>query len=205
MESQETYDLKKLQKMSISSDSFVRSEAARYLMNFTGEKVKNILIRLAGDKDGLVRVEALDSLSAFYSDDVENFLMNAVKAEIDELARSYAIMSWADVVFELRHNTPESSSFIDKIMASEKSRHCRLSCCYARYIFGDKAALDQMLQFLNDSDYHIRCSLINLLWEIEDSENKSRISEAVRKLLESEKNFAVRDIAERFLADIDNL
>lgn len=201
MEKEETYSFEELCKMSRSRDALVRSDVASYLVNFTSKESKELLIKLAADKDALVRTEALDSLCVFYSEDIEDFLVNAIKSEPDELARCYAILSWADVAFALGHNTPENSAFIEQVMHAEDSQHCRTSCCYAQYIFGNKAKLDEMLTFLNNDDYNIRCSAINLLREFVNSENKEKISTAVRKLLESEPTAAVKDAAERLLAE----
>ena len=92
--------LKRLIKFSKDKDPLVRSSAASLLINFENKAAKKALLGLAGDKKAMVRCEAYDSLSVFQRKDVEKFLKKAVEEEENELALSYAIMSWADVAAE---------------------------------------------------------------------------------------------------------
>ena len=67
-------------------------------MNFETEESKQILIRLAQDKENIVRYEAYDSLSIFNEDEeVQLFFEKSIPKERDEFARFYAITSWADI------------------------------------------------------------------------------------------------------------
>ncbi len=91
-----------LQEFSSDPEGIIRSMVASLLVHFENKAAKDILIELARDKDELVRTEAYDSLSIFIFADVEEFLVTAIRTESDSLARSYAILSWADVFSALR-------------------------------------------------------------------------------------------------------
>jgi HEAT repeat protein len=191
-----------LQEFSSDSDSAVRSLVAPLLVDFINETSKNILLRLAQDDDLLVRTEAYDSLAVFSFNDVEDFLKNAIQKEGDSLARSYAILSWADVVLLLQHDLSKNISFLQEQNDKEKSSDCQLSWCYAQYVFGDKSVLDELLSFLKNENYQIRCAAISLLNEIADENNNKLIRNALTKLLIVEDTIAVQERAKRFLSKL---
>ena len=188
-------------KWVFDEDSYIRGQCAALLINFVNSETKDILFALAADEDDLVRTEAYDSLGVFAYDDVEMFLSKISAEEPDEVARSYAILSWADVAAALQKSP---SGHIAKMMAlksQEKSSGCILSYCYALYLFGEKGALMEWLSFLNDDDYHVRCAAISLLENVVDETNKDVIKNSISKLLETESALSVRDKAARFLKE----
>ena len=180
-------------------NAYVRSRCAELLINFETQESKKLLFMLAGDEDELVRIEAYDSLSVIHVDDVEIFLATAMINESDELARSYSIISWAGVALALHYDPLEQISKIEKLKTQEESQKCVLSYCYAQYIFGKKEILDELLSYLNDNNYHVRCTTISYLADIIDETNIGLIKNAIVKLLATEETRAVRDQAERFL------
>ena len=74
-----------------------------------------------------------------------------------------------------------------------------LSYCYALYIFGDREILTEMLSFLNDCNYQVRCSAIATLEEILDESNENLIKQAITDLLVREDTIAVKSRAEDFM------
>lgn len=191
-----------LQEFSNDADSTVRSRVAPFLVDFINEKTKTILIKLAEDDDPLVRTEAYDSLAVFPFNDVEIFLKKAIQKENDQIARSYAILSWSDVAILLQHCSAENILFLHKQKNKEKSSDCRLSWCYSQYIFGDKSVLEELLSFLKNENYQIRCATISLLNEIVDEGNNKLIRNAITKLLIAEDTIAVKERARRFLTEL---
>ena len=83
--------------LSNDKDALIRGRCAGLLVHASASKAKRVLLTLACDKDALVRTEAYDSLSAFPSKHVQKVLKQAIVHEPNALARSYAILSWADV------------------------------------------------------------------------------------------------------------
>lgn len=190
-----------LNEFSYDKDSNVRSIVASLLVDFINERSKDILLRLAQDEDYLVRTEAYDSLAVFPFTDVASFLESAMKTEGNNIARSYAILSWTDVSLSLHHDMSESIDSLKKLKHNEISTHCNLSYCYALYMFGQVETLDEILFFLKNGDYHIRCATIALLDEIIDETNEKRIKDSIAILLSAENTVAVKDRAERFLKE----
>ena len=197
--------LRKLIKFSKDKDSLVRSSAASLLINFEDKAAKKALLRLAGDKKAMVRCEAYDSLSVFQRKDVERFLKKAVEEEENELALSYAIMSWADVAAARGKNVEEKRSYathLQRIMQIKKWNQCSMSCFYAEYVLGRKSAIEGIIYYLEESDYRLRCGAINLLELLAEDENRELIKESLEKRLEHEETAAVRSAAEKLLKEI---
>lgn len=183
-------------------EAWIRSWAAVQLVNYDSEQAKEILLHLTKDKDYLVRTEAYDSLSAFPYEDVAQVLKCAITRERSGLARGYAIMSWAVILYEMDDFSKEDILFLKKRRKAEGSYHCILDCCYALYILGDKSSLKGMLFFLNSKNYQNRCGAISLLRLIVDEENKEQITDAVIQLLSKEQSLSVKDNAERLLIEL---
>lgn len=194
--------LKRLIKFSKDKDSLVRSSAASLLINFENKAAKKALLELAGDKKAMVRCEAYDSLSVFHRKDVEKFLKKAVEEEENELALSYAIMSWADVAAARGKNVEEKRSYathLQRIMQIKKWNQCSMSCFYAEYVLGRKSAIEGIIYYLEGSDYRLRCGAINLLELLAEDENRELIKESLEKRLEYEETAAVMSAAEKLL------
>ena len=163
------------------------------------------MLRLAGDKKAMVRCEAYDSLSVFQRKDVEKFLKKAVEEEENELALSYAIMSWADVAAARGKNVEEKRSYathLQRIMQIKKWNQCSMSCFYAEYVLGRKSAINGIICYLEVPDYRLRCGAINLLELLAEDENRELIKESLEKRLEHEETAAVRSAAEKLLKEI---
>ncbi|WFR55921.1 HEAT repeat domain-containing protein [Anaerocolumna sp. AGMB13025] len=190
-----------LQEFSIDEDAIVRSMVAPLLVDFINETAKDILIKLAQDQDALVRTEAYDSLSVFPFGDVETLLEEFVKLEKDSLARSYAILSWADVTCGLGHVSIDKINNLKKAKLNEKSIECSLGYCYALYVFGEIEILNEILCYLRNDSYQIRCMTINLLNEIINEKNDFIIKDSIKRLLISEDTTAVKERAKNFLKD----
>lgn len=168
-------------------DSLVRSEVASLLVHFHTAQSRNMLLELIKDSDDLVRCEAYDSLCIFHELKVEQQLKQSILNEGDNLARSYAILSWAEIASQLT----QDNDFVEMQINNEASDECILSWLYAKYIFGNEEALMEILKFLKHSDYHLRCSALNLLEEFICESNKDYIHKEISKLLMVEKNKAV--------------
>lgn len=192
---------KALQELSYDKDSFVRSMIPPLLTNFIDEAALGILWRLAQDQDTLVRTEVYDSLAVFPFDVVEKLLEKFMIEEKDALARSYAILSWADVTLSLNHVSFDKINVLKKAKSIEESIECSLSFCYALYVFGQNEVLNELLSYLSNENYQVRCRVINLLDEIINKSNESIIKNTMYKLLASENTTAVNERAKSFLEE----
>ncbi len=183
-------------------DSFVRSRCAYMLGEFmlAERKTKealNLLLDLCSDKDAFVRTEVYDSLSLFPNKRAECLLYQAILNEPDELARSYAVLAWSDIVFCLHETHDDDIKFLLDTLGKEKSEMCRLDCWYGLYLFGYGQALSHILGFLRSEDYCKRCAVLNLLSDIMRDEDKDIIMSAVEELLQTEETIAVKCDAEK--------
>jgi HEAT repeat protein len=187
--------LTKIIDLSYDKDEFVRSQVAVSLVYFEDELARQTLLRLACDEASIVRTEAYDSLSVYANPEVLDFLQKVIVEEKDEIACSYAIMSWTDIVLDLQERSVQNRNFITEIKKTgviSLSEQCILSCCRAQYFFGDETVLDEILSFLDSSDYHIRYSVVNVLEEILQKNNICDIQKKLQLRLISESSEAVR-------------
>lgn len=180
-----------LKRLSYDNNSFIRGLTASLLVKTVNRDVMNILFRLAFDKCECVRIEAYDSLSEFEYKEVVDFLKNALQNEKSNLAKSYAITSFAEVVFKLNLCDCYSDLF-SELLATEKSKLCRISYLYGLHLFGEDN-LDKILFYLDDEDYYVRFAVLSVIEELLDDKNKDLIFRQLNERLSVEKCPSVKD------------
>lgn len=191
-----------IKEFSLDKDALLRSRCAALLINFQTDDSLKLLLHLCSDTDDLVRAEAYDSLGAFVFPKVERTLFKSINSEKNTLPLEYAIFSWADVSSKLHNDFHFHISFIKKLLQKNKSEEyaesqIRLACCYALQLFGCNS-IYSMIQFLNHEEYLIRCSALNLLYDVLNKENEDLIKSAVLERLNNEETIAVKCEAEKF-------
>lgn len=185
-----------LKKLSYDTNSFVKGLVASLMVNSIDEFGFEILNRLSKDKNDYVRTEVFDSLSVFSDANTVQLLQNAIRTETNNLARSYAIMSFGDVVYSLGISD-DYKEYVDKIKSCNKSNDCILSCLYCLYQFGENV-IEDILSFLDDNDYHIRLSAISVLEEIVNNDNLDIITRKLNDRLKIENCNSVIDKIKNF-------
>ena len=180
-----------LKRLSYDNNSFIRGLTASLLVKTVNRDVMNILFWLAFDKCEYVRIEAYDSLSEFEYKEVVDFLKNALQNEKSNLAKSYAITSFAEVVFKLNLCDCYSALF-SELLATEKSKLCRISYLYGLHLFGEDN-LDKILFYLDDEDYYVRFAVLSVIEELLDDKNKDLIFRQLNERLSVEKCPSVKD------------
>lgn len=185
-----------LKKLSYDSNSFVKGLVASLMVKSIDEFGFEILSRLSKDKNDYVRTEVYDSLSVFSDIKSVSLLQNAISTETNNLAKSYAIMSFGDVAYSL--GIPDDyKQYVDKIKSCNKSNDCILSCLYCLYLFGENV-IDDICLFLNDNDYHIRLSAVSILEEIVNKDNFDIITSKLNDRLKIEDCSSVIDKIKNF-------
>lgn len=185
-----------LKKLSYDSNSFVKGLVASLMVKSIDEFGFEILSRLSKDKNDYVRTEVYDSLSVFSDANTVQLLQNAIRTETNNLAKSYAIMSFGDVVYNLGISD-YYKQYVDKIKSCNKSNDCILSCLYCLYQFGENV-IEDILSFLDDNDYHIRLSAISVLEEIVNNDNLDIIISKLNDRLRIENCSSVIDKIKNF-------
>lgn len=185
-----------LKKLSYDSNSFVRGLVASLMVKSIDEFGFEILNRLSKDKNDYVRTEVYDSLSVFNDMNTVALLQKSISIETNNLAKSYAIMSFGDVVYSLGIYN-DYQEYVYKIKSCNKSKDCILSCLYCLYLFGENVIEDICL-FLNDNDYYIRLSAIFILEEIVNNDNLDTIISKLNDRLKIEDCSSVIDKIKNF-------
>lgn len=122
-------NIKSICVLANDKDALIRGRCAGLLVHASASKAKRVLLTLACDKDALVRTEAYDSLSAFPSKHAQKVLKQAIVHEPNALARSYAILSWADITQALGVHKKQKKFLkqLKNLPKIKKSEHCMLS------------------------------------------------------------------------------
>lgn len=185
-----------LRKLSYDSNSFVRGLVASLMVKSIDEFGFEILNRLSKDNNDYVRTEVFDSLSVFSDIKSVSLLQNAIRTETNNLAKSYAIISFGDVVYSLGISN-DFKEYVYKIKSCNKSKDCILSCLYCLYLF-DENVIDDICLFLNDNDFHIRLSAVSILEEIVNNDNLDIIISKLSDRLKIEDCSSVIDKIKNF-------
>lgn len=204
MEAAECPDYALLRRWAEHPDALIRERVAAALVFGEGEPGREILLKLAADSEELVRAEAYDTLSVYPDSQVAEMLKQAAVTEPDDLARYFALVSYADVMQELAPGDAEQKEFFQNRLQREKAAVCRLGCEYALYQFGEPGTLERILGYLDDPDYLVRCRAVCTLEEIANEENRGRILEAVRGRREKESAAPVRERMDEWMGREEN-
>lgn len=140
---------------------------------------------------------------AFSSEETAEILKNKIVNEKNGIARSYAILSWIDVVLAMSNDVKtENIYFLQNQMKIENDNYCVLSFYYGLYLFGVKEYFNKICSFLDSPEYQLRCAAISRLRDIKNDINKIDINAILIKLLETEDTLAVKDNAEKLLKEL---
>ncbi len=189
--------------LSRDPDPFVRSRCAAVLVNGEGEEAHRLLLHLANDPDAFVRTEAYDSLALFPSRETELLLSHSIYPEDDDLAVSYAILSWADVTAALHDEYSTQIAFVHQLLNDAEFSDCCAECFYALCRFGESDALQNLLSLLDEPDYIVRCKVCNFCKDLADSKNSTIIQNAVSDHLTTETEHSVLSTMQNLLAYLE--
>ena len=175
------YDIDLIYRLSYDTNSFLRALSAENLAKIPNERSKSILFMLANDKHCFVRTEAYDSLSAFSDKATAELLADKISSESDELALSYAVISFAQICRDMdmiNMGTEFLASVADKLT----SERCTLCMYYAMYVLGERKYLRKIYPILHSKDYRIICMAVSLLSDIINGSNSKEIISEVSKI-----------------------
>ena len=197
-----------LKKFAFDKDDTVKTFTSSVLSHFVNtakqQEAIEILLQLCREENELIRTEAYDAIGCYSEKRVVENLEKAILSEKDGLARSYAIDSWIYVQQHLCTNSAEVIKYLNEILAKESDDNCILNCLYGKYSFGERAILDEILNYIENTDYHIRCSVLSIIQLILEDENcteewKRKIKTTLTELLKREKTNAVKEQVEEVM------
>lgn len=157
-----------------------------------------LLRKLYQDTASCVRVEAIDSLSAFETQDSFEILCSAA-SDPDELVRAYSAFGIALV--GRRISPVIAHQILLRMAETESSIRTLVNIFEGLYILGQKEMLDRIIGLFDSSDYRIQCAVLHALEELLCTENKSAIKQFVDGLNLSTYTCAVADTIERLASE----
>lgn len=186
-------------ELSIAEDASLRSWVAKSLVwDAKDPFAAQLLCQLARDDDMLVRVEALDSLSASRNHNWIPTFRHAL-GDSEELVRMYAAIGLAEVCQGQPEQVSEAQTVLQRALALEENCHARIGILEGLYVLGQRNMLTELFRQLDNSDYHIRCAVLNTLDSILDRENREQIGAFLHSLDLSEEVAAVSSTVARLL------
>ncbi|MCL2048654.1 MAG: HEAT repeat domain-containing protein [Defluviitaleaceae bacterium] len=195
-----TESLSILESYANDEDSYIRSVAAKILIDFAdmeqGERLLRILIN---DSDYLVRTEAADSLSCSNSMEVVDLLKKHAKTDKTGMVRGYAIVSLGDIAQRLGIQK-DISEFLTPLIHKETVIFTQINLAEALYrLNNDEKHLKKLLAYLDTRIYQNRCAVINSLSPLIGEHNKALIVGAVVLRKKVESVYAVLSAIDEFL------
>jgi HEAT repeat protein len=164
----------------------VRARVAEMLGSFRSSPSVRMLRHLLSDADDLVRLNAAEALGQVGNSNSIDALLHAIRVDRDELVRAYA----AESLGQLRATGVRVA--LRDCLASESSAAVRLRLVGALYILGERRRWRELIDFLDDPNYQVRCAAAAMLEERMTPGRRHIIGDALKKRLAKERTEAVR-------------
>lgn len=180
-----------------SDDLLIRCDAIEYLgRNISSPEDIEVIVRCFWDKNYLVRCEAYDAMYECNNENVYNSLIKRLSQERSKCARMHLCSSLCSIIKKQKYTKNDINQIL-KCYQKEEDLNVLLSYwCILYVLFKDKKYIDNILSCLENEDYHIRCNVINLLYDIEDDVVKQYERIAFSKQLGIERSKAVKMLLE---------
>ena len=183
-----------------NKDADVRAWVAKALaFNPYNEGTIDFLCQLATDNDPDVRVEAIDTISAFPHIKAYSVLQNAL-TDSDVLVRAYAAFGVAHVGQII--STTDARSRLQILSQTEKNERVMVSVYEGLYILGMESMLQKLCALFFSPDYHVQCCVIHALEEIVNSSNNAQITAFFNSIDFSTYPIAVSEAAKSLKAEL---
>ena len=191
-------DIEILINLSHHGDSEIRAYVAELLTFTNGVEAEKTLISLSNDEDELVRVNACDSLSAFATTASYEQLLKCILNDQSMLVKKYAILSLVDIMNYVDVDRKELNNLFWDLTQKE---HISIvaSGFKGLYMMGYKEHLNNIINLLIAEDYCDRCTVLNILGDIIENDNRNLIFSALTKLRKTEKSEAVNSIIDKVM------
>lgn len=169
-----------LEALPENPDWEIRSLTAEILAcDPNGARGEALLCRLSEDSDDLVRVQAVDSLSAYDSPAAYRVMVRAL-ADRNELVRCYGAYGVGAV--GKSQSPEEAAERLRQLLRKEASLHVQAACWEGLYLLGHEDALERLMELFPRGDFQLRCYLLNGLKEFLNPRNAGRILKFVSGL-----------------------
>ena len=171
-----------------------RLTAFEELFEYNSPLVESAFIKALGDSDELVRCTAVEYIGEHNVKAVLKQLYGLLEDE-DEDVRNYTKISLAQL------NSIELLEWIysnfGKLNDNEK-----LYCNVASYLLNSDSSIASVTKFLMNSDYHLRCSVANLLSEFSKEPDVEKVLSDLNRALETETTRAAKSSIEKAIVSL---
>lgn len=193
-------DIALLINLSHHDNSEIRAYVAELLVLANDIEAERILITLSDDEDELVRVNACDSLSTFATTNSYKQLLKCILNDRSLLVKKYAILSLIDIMNYVDVDRNELHRLFEDLTKKDDIS-ITASGFKGLYMMGDKEHLNNIINLLITEDYRDRCTVINILEDIPENDNRNLILSALTKLRKTEKSEAVNSIIDKVISE----
>lgn len=188
-----------LKTLIVHPDSEVRMWLAKCMVHDDDHAdILKYLIPLAKDRDELVRLEAIDTLSSFISQESIHTLYLALE-DSEALVRAYAAYGIAVVGSVIC--LEEATQVLKKAKAHEQSLRVQADIYYGLWLLGETVALDCLIGLFDCKDYQVQCAVLRSLTELLDTQNNEKVHLFLSSLQPDDYPLPVADILRQWLAE----
>ena len=173
----------------------VRSRGAEALEEIGTQLDVPRLLHALHDPEWVVRASAASSLGGLGNKRARKGLLAAL-GDPHPGVRRYAASALS------RLQDPSIVPLLEEALARERENEARVGLLWALYRLGQGQRLDSVLALLQDTNYLVRCQVLDGLGMGVRGEDRAKVRSALRSLLDAEAHAAVRDDAERALNDL---
>lgn len=149
-------ELVKMYRMSQDKSSTIRCALTQALVNRYTPESEKVLRIMADDKNGLVRVNAIDSLGIGREEESVEFLMERMNRKYSKMESGYAALSYFDVyINRYGYNEKSVREYLENVreLYSQEDRSWVIVCYETnRYLAGEADALDQLFTFFKEEN-----------------------------------------------------
>ena len=186
--------LKKLatiQKLSQDKNSEVRQELASWLVLFDNEEIEDVLYQMLFDKNRMVRLEAVDSLSIGRQEKTIEKVKTMMSGE-GYLIRAYAVLTLFDLITNRYGKNEEGFQRYEEIVApyfrAEKEERVLIEYYHNQFHMDNEKGLELLgksyISAVDKGDDRLVWPLLRTFQEIKNSNNKMKMDEILNYGLE---------------------
>jgi len=185
-------EIDKLCSLANSKNSEIRSKVAAILGRVSGKKVEDTLYSLSFDKEGIVKLEAIDSLAVG-----ESLLslqrLQQICSDEDPYYRFFGFQSYCDV-FLNRFSQSRKEELLNMLKEYEKHEidSSVMAAIYkCKAICGDKQAVFTLMQMhtkaVEERNFHLISPVFNLISELTDYLEDEDVLKEIDEYLSAQK------------------
>ncbi len=184
-------DITFLEELIQIGDTEIRYEVAEVLSGKNEIEINKIFLELLNDENELVRINASDSVYNCTSNQIIDKLKDIILND-KYLVRGYAILSICDIANKCERKE-EILNFIESRLKVEKSKWVKATIYSSLYLLNNENKyIILLLNLLDESNYKIRCMVLNRISELLNKKNYLIVKEKLENRMKVEDSVAVR-------------